>query len=105
MATPPDRDHRISLQQGIDYTTRFRAANPDATKAWMFWGKGGLTELMAQSKCAGIRIYNGADDKGVVTPVLVAVDAQGNDLTSGTLLELGMPCPIWCSEKSPLLGD
>jgi hypothetical protein len=106
MATPPPRDHRITLQDAIGHTQRFRAANaaPATEKAAMFWRNGGLDELLAQKNCAGLRIYYGSDAKGAPAPVLVGVDAEGNDLTGGTILELHMPCPPWCGLKSPLQG-
>ncbi|MEO8030877.1 MAG: hypothetical protein ABJC74_07790 [Gemmatimonadota bacterium] len=102
MPTPPQRNHRITLEQGIEYTTRFRKAAPDAIKASLFWSIGGLTELMAQKDCAGLRIYNGLDEAGIAVHVLVAVDREGNDMTAGTILELAWPCPPFCGEISQL---
>jgi hypothetical protein len=104
MAIPPQQNHRITLAQAIAYTSRFRAAFPDAIKANLFWNSGGVSDLMTQKTCAGIRIYNGLDDKGVPVPVLVAVDANGEDMTSGVLLEVTLPCPPHCPESSPLGG-
>ena len=104
MPTPPKRDHRITLDQGIDFTKRFGAANPKAEKAAMFWSDGGLAELMGQKGYAGLRIYNGLDDKGAPAPVLVAVDAQGNDMTGGTILEMHLPCPVFCDASSALMS-
>ena len=104
MATPPARDHRITQQDAIGHTQRFRTANaaPATEKAAMFWRAGGLDELLAQKGCAGLRIYNGLDAKGAPAPVVVGVDAQGNDLAGGTILELHLPCPPWCDAASPL---
>ncbi len=102
MPTPPQRNHRITLEQGIEFTSRFRKAAPDAIKASLFWSIGGLTELMAQKNCAGLRIYNGLDEAGAPVPVLVAVNANGDDLTSGMILELTLPCPPFCPLTSRL---
>lgn len=101
---PPPRDHRITLQVAIGHAQRFRAANPaPATeKAAMFWRNGGLDELLAQKGCAGLRIYYGLDARGAPAPVLVGVDAQGSDLTGGTVLEIHLPCPPMCDSSSPL---
>ena len=106
MATPPARDHRITLQDAVGHTQRFRTANaaPATEKAAMFWRNGGLDELLAQKGCAGLRIYYGLDAKGAPAPVLVGVDAQGNDMATGTILELHLPCPPACGLNSPLLG-
>ena len=104
MATPPARDHRITLDEATGHTRRFREANtgPKSEKAAMFWRDGGLDELMAQKGCAGLRIYYGRDPGGAPSMVVVGVDAQGEDLSSGTILELGLPCPPWCGTTGPL---
>ena len=105
MATPPGpRDHRITLQEAIGHTQRFRAANtaPAAEKAAMFWRAGGLDELLAQKGCVGLRIYYGLTASGAPAPILVGVDAEGNDLAGGTVLEEHLPCPPVCSASSPL---
>jgi len=104
MEIPPQRDHRITLEQALAYTSRFRAAFPEAIKANLFWNSGGVSQLMAQKDCMGVRIYNGLDEKNVVIPVIVAVDGAGNDLTAGIILEEGLPCPPHCQAKSPLVG-
>ncbi len=106
MATPPARDHRISVNVGAAHTRRFREANPDpkAEKAGMFWRNGGLDDLMAQKGCAGVRIYFGRGPDGTGNLVLVAVDAQGDDLSAGTVLEQGIPCPPFCTATGPLAG-
>jgi hypothetical protein len=75
---------------------------PTTEKAAMFWRAGGIDELLAQKGCAGIRIYYGLNAKGAPAPVLVAVDAEGNDLAGGTVLEEHLPCPPVCSASSPL---
>jgi hypothetical protein len=106
MASPPlPRDHRITLQEAIGHTQRFRAANPAPTteKSAMFLRAGGIDELLAQKGCAGIRIYHGRDAKGAPAVILVGVDSQGNDLTAGTILEQHFPCPPVCPAGSPLL--
>lgn len=106
MATPPARDHRISLQDAIGHTARFRAANPDpkTEKAAMFWRAGGLDELFGQPGCAGFRIYYGRKPTGAPALVLVGVDAKGADLTSGTIMEEHLTCPPFCGLDSPLAG-
>ena|SRR5882672_10726034 len=104
MATPSPHDHRIPLAVAAEHAKRFRAANPDpkAEHAAMFWRSGGLDELLSQKNCAGLRIYYGLTDKGAPAPVLVGVDAEGNDLTAGTILEIHLPCPPYCPVNSPL---
>ncbi|HKV76030.1 MAG TPA: hypothetical protein VJN95_16050 [Gemmatimonadales bacterium] len=106
MATPPPRDHRITIDEGAAHTRRFREVNPGTKtpKAGMFWRSGGLDELMAQKGCAGLRVYFGRDTAGAGHLVLVAVDAQGDDLSTGTVLEQELPCPPFCSTTGPLAG-
>ncbi|HTO73723.1 MAG TPA: hypothetical protein VMJ30_07885 [Gemmatimonadales bacterium] len=106
MTTPPPRDHSITLAEAMAHTRRFREANPSpkTEKAVMFWRGGGLDELMAQSGCAGIRIYFGRDPGGAGAMVVVGVDIRGGDLSGGPILEEGLPCPPWCPPSSPLAG-
>jgi hypothetical protein len=103
MALPP-RDHRISLEAAAGFTRRYRqGAGENAQKAGAFHADQ-VQQLLAQPGCDALRIYYAIDDKGQETFVLVGVDGNDKDMTGGTLLEFGFPCPPFCDDGSGLNG-
>jgi hypothetical protein len=34
--------------------------------------------------------------------VIVGVDSNGNDMTTGEIMEMGLPCPTRCSDDNAL---
>lgn len=65
-----------------------------------------ITQLMASIGCQDIRAYMGIDDNGDAKLMMVAVDANGNDLidtASGYYIyDFTEPCPNTCDVNSPL---
>jgi hypothetical protein len=102
MSLPPFRDQRISLADAADLARRFRQdAGPGAEKGGFFFRKL-LDEILAQPGCSGVRFYHGKDAKGAPALVIVGVDADGNDITGGTLMDLHYPCPPVCGGGNAL---
>lgn len=101
----PPRDHSISLALASAHTRRHRDAlgGPlrEGDHAGAFHADQVLS-ILQQKGCVALRIYQGRNEKGHPAPVLVGVDANGNDLTSGVVLEQAFPCPPWCSDTNPL---
>lgn len=100
------RNHRISLSEAADYTRRHREANRNQTgrlDSGAFVA-GQVQELLAQSGCAGVRIYNGRGADQSAHFVLVGVDENGNDMTQGTILQQMMPCPPFCPPTDSALN-
>jgi hypothetical protein len=105
MAFPPRQDHAITLEAAAALTRRYReAAGTGAQRATMF-PRAVFEALLALPGCAGIRIYNGEGDDRTSQRVLVGVDAEGNDMTSATLFDQGLPCPPYCGGGNVLNGD
>ena len=101
MALPP-RDHRISLDAAAELTRRFReSARPDAIKAGAFHADQ-VRALLAQPGCVALRAYYGKNADGSDALVLVGLDANDQELTGGTLLDVIFPCPPFCTDDSPL---
>lgn len=104
MAFPPKRDHRITLAEGIEMTKAHRdAVGKDGARGGM-WPREAFEALLAQPGCMGLRMYHGRAKDGSQNMVMVAVDANGSDMTSTTIMEQWMPCPPWCDTASPLHG-
>ncbi len=103
MAPLAPRNHKISLADAAAHTRRHReaAGKPHDIHAAAY-PRDQVLELLNQKGCAALRIYLGRDASGRSALVLVGVDAQGEDMTSGTLLEDGTPCPPYCPTTSTL---
>lgn len=91
---------KISLEQGASLTKKYRNANPDARKG-NFYGKDILKQLLEQNGCMGIRMYYGIDDDGNQELVLVAADADENDILD-LVVDLSKPCPNRCGSPNVL---
>ncbi len=91
----------ISLATASGMTATFRRNFPNATKGVMY-SDSVFTDILSQTGCVGIRIYNAVDASGNMTNVLVGVDAKGNDLYNGKIYDAGSACPPNCSTNNPL---
>ena len=60
-------------------------------------------DLMNQPGCVSVRTYFALDENSILTIVVVGVDDQGEDMTSGILLNHGFKCPAKCPKKSSLI--
>lgn len=93
----------INETDAIVYTHAHQTHFPNAIKAF-FAGKNKLNLILDQENCIGIRIYDGYDVEGEVTNrVLVGVDALGEDMVNGIILEDLIPCPKACSTTTSLI--
>jgi len=102
MALPP-RDHRVTLAEAAAHTRRHREAKASPVHAHAFHADQVLA-LLQQPGCAALRVYHGLDATGAPNLVLVAMDAAGEDMVGGAILEQGAPCPPYCSSTGGLHG-
>lgn len=104
MGTPldPKHNHRITLDEAAALTRRFRHGGAKRLGDSVAFNAEPVKELLAQEGCVGIRCYQGLTAEGTPTVMLVGVDAKGNDMTSGVLLDWGMPCPPYCPDDDAL---
>lgn len=93
---------QITLSEAIDWTKEYQAHHKGETIAVRYDAQV-FTDLLDQTDCTGIRIYNATLDNGKNSFVLVGVNALGQDLTSGLLFEMGAVCPSSCDTGSLLL--
>jgi hypothetical protein len=100
------RDHTVSLSVAAAYTRRHRGTLSGAKQHGDHGGAfhaDQVLKLLQQPGCTALRIYHGRGDKNDKAMVLVGVDADGNDMTKGLMLEIVMPCPPFCDDASPLI--
>jgi hypothetical protein len=120
MVSLPPRDHRISLETGETMTARYRKTMGPLDIRGGWFPAAVFRELLAQRRAAGIRIYVGRHDDGMMNFVLVATDLDGNDILplalgvpraknaddeEGILMENSYPCPIYCGGGDGLNGE
>lgn len=102
MPLPPKSNQIISLDEASKLTSKYREqAKNGAIKGGLFW-KEYLQKLLDQPGCVAMRYYHAIDDKGNPAIVLSGVNANGDDLTGGVLLELGWLCPPICGINNQL---
>lgn len=92
----------ISIDKGGQLTAAWRGGGNGDIKGG-FLGKDKIQELLDQSGAMGIRIYFGQDTRGDKTVVLVAADADENDILANNLvLDQIVPCPNRCGAPNEL---
>lgn len=102
MTINKDSSEVITLPEAETYTHSFQEAYPQEIKAF-FAGSNKLKQVLEQEGCIGIRIYMGLDKTTQrKNLVLVCVDALGQDMVNGTLLDYLNPCQTDCDNNSVL---
>ncbi|HVZ96689.1 MAG TPA: hypothetical protein VG847_07425 [Chitinophagaceae bacterium] len=108
-------NHEISLQEAIDMTTLYRQYRPSNFPVSEMFEKDAIDRLLSVEGCANLRIYLGMKEDLQVDTILVAANADGEDIlpssaapvSSGNdpiILEDGYRCPDDCPQSSPLNG-
>lgn len=115
------RNHVISLKEAIDFTTRFRKTVdtlnthcPPFKDSFRVghseaFNRDSYYLLLKQkdstgSPAAGIRIYYGLDDKGVMKLVMVPYDKNGNDIIKHLVSVGDKPVPGVSAAKTESLA-
>lgn len=97
-----NENNQITLQAGIDLTTKYQQLFPGWIKG-TYISQSSFESLLGQSNAVGARIYFGLTADLKMTSVIVAVNADGEDLSAGIILDQGSPCPPACDSNSPFL--
>jgi hypothetical protein len=103
MSFTGNEGEQITLQEGADYTLRYRAENPNGVKG-VFFGRNHIEAILAQPDCEGLRMYFAKNEDGTPTLVIVGADSNQNDLLD-LIFERTVPCPTKCSSSNPLNID
>lgn len=96
--------HVISLDEAKQMTHAYQNAPQfqGLTVASMI-DKEAYQLVIDQPNCVNIRTYFGLNSEEKLTIVIVGVDANGEDMTDGVLLNRALLCPENCPQISPLL--
>ncbi len=98
----PKHDHRVTLPQAAEQARRFRHGGPTRKGDAGAFNATAVRALLDQPGCVGMRYYRATTAAGEDSLVLVGVDADGNDMVDGVLLDFVQPCPPWCSDGNAL---
>lgn len=101
----------LTLEQAGDWTRRFREQSEHAVKGHLF-ERAALEALLARSEAAGLRFYYGRDEDNQPRLVMVAVDADGNDLLDASPQRMPMEseslmmatASLSSSDDDPIVG-
>ncbi len=93
-------DHSISLKDAAKLTKKYR----DTLMIGLggikgeYFGRDAIELVLAQDGVVGVRIYLGLSDDTIpqLQMVVVGVNAAGNDITTGAIMEHGYTCPPKC---------
>lgn len=92
----------ITLAEGSKMTAAYRATISTGDTIALAVGKNLVNSILGQTGCMGIRMYFALDEDGNNQLVLVGVDANGDDMTAGVIVDKLNPCPKQCSTKNAL---
>ena len=101
MAVTGNEGETITLSEGATLTANHREANPNEIKGLLV-GINKLNLVTSQEDVVGVRFYFGLDSKGNKQLVAVGVNAEGNDMTGGVILDKFNPCPSLCGTSNQL---
>ena len=95
----------ITLQQAQQWAAKWRLNPANTVKAHLI-PEIDITQLLAEEGVANVRAYIGIDENGTNKLMLVAVNADGNDMINEDLgqyiYDFTIPCPSVCDVDSPL---
>ena len=105
MATPiPPTSHKITLEEGVDLTTRYRESKQEARTPTLVFNREAFDRILKQPGCVAVRLYPCLHADGKQNVVVVGVDEKGSDMTQGELSQIAMECPPICDPDSALMG-
>lgn len=102
MAFTKDAGAFITLDEGSRMTAEFRKTITNGDTIAHAVGANLVNAILNQDGCNGMRMYYALDENGNKQLVLVGADANGDDITSGYIVDHMLPCPMTCSQKNRL---
>lgn len=101
----------ITLAQAQLWASNFRhsqQAGQNYIKAYKLAGGNDMKRILDQQGCVDVRFYFGIENVGGSQNMklfAVGVDANGDDLYNGLILDHSVPCPPMCGKPNPLNGN
>lgn len=106
MGNPLDAkvNHRIAIADAVAHAKRHRGGGAHRAGDSGAFNAKPLQELLGQPGCSGMRFYMGRNERGERSVILVGVDAKGNNMSGGVVLNSHLPCPPFCPDEDALHG-
>lgn len=102
---PGAEKHDISLEEAKQHIQRHKKNPIHPNHRGGSFDRAAIDKILAQPGCARLRIYQGKNEDGTPSLVLVGVDAAGKDMTKASIMERSSGCPPICDTTSELLND
>lgn len=111
MTGPQPKNHEVDLATAAAMTGRHRAMvtvqgarTPEEGSLGGMFSRDAILKLLDTPGATYLRFYYGRNSKGGRELILVAADADGNDMLDGdTALDTHWPCPPVCTLKASAL--
>jgi hypothetical protein len=100
---PGAEKHEISLEEAKTHIQRHKKNPIHLNYHGGSIDRAAIDKILAQPGCARLRIYQGKNEDGTPSLVLVGVDAAGKDMVAGSIMDKILPCPPMCDGSSALL--
>lgn len=96
--------HEITLAEAVTMTHAYQNDSTFANQTIAVkTSNDAYLDIINQPGCVEVRSYFAKDANGVLTLVTVGVDAIGEDMTSGKIMNHYFHCPLNCPNNSPLM--
>jgi hypothetical protein len=96
MAFTGNEEHVVSFEEAKELKDNYQEHAGVEDILAFYYGKTFLLSVLNQQGCVGIRVYNGRKEDGKLELVIVGVNADGDDMTSGIMGDRSVPCPPYC---------
>ena len=87
----------ISKENAKQLIDRYKGTYGESIKRAFLYDNDLVEGVLNGDNCEGLRIYMGLNEDEEQCVVLVGTDSEGDDLTNNLILEIGKPCPPFCS--------
>jgi hypothetical protein len=92
-------DHQVDLVTALRLIKNHKSNLKAPSTKGGFFSRNAFEKILAQEGAIGIRFYYAQKDDGTPTLVLVGVDAKGQDIQTGLIMERTLDCPPWCPDS------
>jgi hypothetical protein len=100
---PGAEKHEVSLEEAKLHIQRHKKNPIHPNHHGGSFDRAAIDKILAQPGCKALRIYQGKNEDGTPSLVLVGIDAAGKDMTQASIMERSGNCPPFCDATSELL--
>ncbi len=94
--------HQIDLPAATRLIKNHRTMRKSPNVIGGFFGRDAIDKILAQPNVIGIRYYYAETNDSASTLIIVGVDNKGQDIQTGFIADIAIPCPPFCDPTSVL---